>query len=323
MSAERSLSIGVDIGGTTIKSGVVDISKGKVLKTTVTDTPIASSLDIAKLVARQVNILLHSYPEIVEVGVGVPGSLNQERTHVQYPPNFPLWGNEPFIEHLQKELPHFDKVEIDNDANAATLAEATFGAGKGESHFLLVTLGTGVGGGIWSNGFIYRGKFGGAGEFGHISIDYNGPICGCGSKGCIEAFIGKDYLVSRTTNKLLGSKITSSLTKWLPSKALEPKHMAEAALAGDLFAQEVLSEAGTMLGVAMANVAKLLDVRTFIVSGGIAEAGELIISSSRISLENNVFANQKGSVSLVESKLGLQSGVIGASLLPSFFTTSL
>ena len=323
MSDERSLSIGVDIGGTTIKSGVVDIAKGKVLKTTITDTPRAASIDIAKLVARQVNVLLHSYPEIVEVGVGVPGSLNEERTLVQFPPNFPLWANEPFVEYLRKELPHFDKVEIDNDANAATLAEATFGAGKGESHFLLATLGTGVGGGIWSEGAIYRGKFGGAGEFGHVSIDYDGPVCGCGAKGCIEAFIGKDYLVSRTSNKLLGSKINSSLTKLLPSKALEPKHIAEAANAGDVFAKEILSEVGMMLGVALASVAKLLDIRTFIIAGGIAEAGELIISSARISLENSVFANQKGSVSLIESKLGLQSGIIGASLLPSFFTTSL
>lgn len=323
MSDERSLSIGVDIGGTTIKSGVVDIAKGKVLKTTVTDTPKASSIDIAKLVARQVNILLHSYPEIVEVGVGVPGSLNQERTLVQYPPNFPLWQNEPFLQYLRKELPHFDKVEIDNDANAGTLAEATFGAGKDESHFLFVTLGTGVGGGIWSDGVIYRGKYGGAGEFGHVSIDYDGPVCGCGANGCIEAFVGKDYLISRTTNKLLGSKINSSLAKLLPSKSLDPKLIAEAASTGDVFAKEVLSEVGMMLGIAMASVAKLLDIRTFIVSGGIAEAGELILLSARFSLENNVFANQKGSVSIIESKLGIQSGIIGASLLPSYYTISL
>jgi glucokinase len=319
VSEERRLSIGVDIGGTTIKSGVVDTAKGKVVKTITTDTPRATSIDIAKLVSRQVNVLLHSFPEIVEVGVGVPGSLNEERTLVQYPPNFPLWANEPFAEYLRKELPHFDKVEIDNDANAATLAEATFGAGKEESHFLLVTLGTGVGGGIWSDGVIYRGKFGGAGEFGHISIDYNGPSCGCGAKGCIEAFIGKDYLISRTTNTLLGNKITSSLTKWLPSKNLEPKHIAEAAMAGDVFAKDVLSEVGMMLGAAMANVAKLLDIRTFIIAGGIAEAGELILSSARNSLENNVFANQKGSVTILESKLGIQSGIIGAALLPQIF----
>jgi glucokinase len=318
VSPERQLSIGVDIGGTTIKSGVVDTAKGKVLKTTIADTPRANSKDIAKLVARQINILLHSFTEITQVGVGVPGSLNEERTLVQYPPNFPLWESEPFAEYLRKELPHFDKVEIDNDANAATLAEATLGAGKGESHFLLATLGTGVGGGIWSNGCIYRGKYGGAGEFGHISIDYNGPLCGCGAKGCIEAFIGKNYLVTRTIEKLLSSGSASSLTKYLPTKSLDPKHISEAANNGDVFAQGVLTEAGIMLGSAMASVAKLLDIRTFIVSGGIAEAGEHLLKPARTALLDNVFTNQKIDTILISSSLGEDTGIIGASLLPTY-----
>lgn len=321
MSTTTRCSIGVDIGGTTIKSGVVDISTGKVLKSISVDTPNATSKDIAKLVARQVNILLHSYPEIADVGIGVPGSLNENRTHVRFPPNFPLWEDEPFDEYLRKELPYFDRIVLDNDANAATLAEATYGAGRGESHFVLVTLGTGVGGGIWSDGAIYRGKYGGAGEFGHISIDHNGPLCGCGARGCIESYIGKDYLLSRTITKLQESKSSSSLTTFLHSNSIDPKQITIAALNGDIFAKGILSEAGALLGVAMASAAKLLDIRTFIVAGGIAEAGELLLSSAKNSLIKNVFANQRDTITLLTGQLGLKAGIIGSAYLPNYHTS--
>ena len=312
---EKRLVIGVDIGGTIIKCGVVDPAKGKVLKEISTATPNANSHDIAKLVARQVNILSHSYPDIMDVGIGVPGSLNPERTLAKYPPNFPLWSEEPLAEYVKQALPHFDRVEMDNDANAATLAEATFGAGKKEKYFLLATLGTGVGGGIWADGAIFRGAFGGAGEFGHISIAYDGDECNCGSRGCIEAYIGRQYLIKRTVAKLTTSKTPSSLRSKLPPNLLDPKDITEAAMNGDAFAIDVLKESGNLLGVAFANVAKLLDIRTFIVTGGIAEAKELLLVSARESLIGNVFVNQKESVRIVESKLANKAGVIGAALL--------
>jgi glucokinase len=306
--------IGVDIGGTTIKSGVVDTEKGTVLAHQSVDTPNATSQEIAKLVASQARILLTSYPEIKSIGVGVPGSLNAERTLVQYPPNFPKWKEEPFPKYLRAELPEFDSVEIDNDANVATRAEATFGVGKGEKYFLLATLGTGVGGGIWSEGMIYRGAYGGAGEFGHISIAYNGEKCNCGATGCLEAYIGKEYLIRRALKKL-DDKNVNSLLRQIPRNEIGVKYISEAANAGDEFAKGVLTEAGMMLGQAFASVAKLLDIRTFVVSGGIAEAGELIIAPARESLTANVFENQRNTVKLFESKLGIHSGIVGAALL--------
>ncbi len=309
------LVIGVDIGGTIIKCGVVDLKKGKVLKEISTPTPNATAKDIAKLVARQVNILSHSYPDIMNVGIGVPGSLNVERTLVKYPPNFPMWQEEPLAEYVKEALPHFDRVAIDNDADAATLAEATYGAGKDQDLFLLVTLGTGVGGGIWMNAAVFRGSEGGAGEFGHISIAYDGEQCNCGSRGCIEAYIGRDYLIKRTVAKLLASKTASSLRSKLPPNLLDPKDITEAAIAGDTFAKDILKEAGTLLGVAMGNVAKLLDIRTFIVTGGIAQAKELLLAPAQESLVRNVFMNQQLAVRILESKLGNKAGIIGAALL--------
>lgn len=310
----QGLRIGVDIGGTTIKSGVVDVKQGTIFEYLSVDTPNATSQEIARLVASQVRILLKSYPDIINVGVGVPGSVDPERKLVQFPPNLPKWKVEPFAEYLRAELPEFDRVEIDNDANVATLSEATFGRGKGEEYFLLATLGTGVGGGIWSDGKIYRGAYGGAGEFGHISIAYNGEKCNCGATGCLEAYIGKEYLIRRTLRKLDGDNITSLLVQMSPHE-IGVKNISEAAELGDKFAKEVLAEAGMMLGQAFASVAKLLDIRTFIVSGGIAEAGELIIGPARESLRANVFENQRDTVKLFESKLGIHSGIVGAALL--------
>jgi len=150
--APGTLAVGVDIGGTTIKLGVVDISKGKVLRETSFTTPNATARDTAAMLARHVNVLIHQYPEITAIGIGVPGAMNLERTVAQYPPNFPKWEAEPFAEYVKDAIPISELVVMDNDAKAAALAEQRFGAAKDEQFFLLATLGTGVGGAIIAGG---------------------------------------------------------------------------------------------------------------------------------------------------------------------------
>src|ERR1043165_128261 len=210
MSEPNAQAIGVDVGGTSIKFAVVDLEKGKVLKETSCPTPNASSDEIAALVARHCNVLVHSYPDLLRVGIGVPGAMNPERTIVHYPPNFPKWTEEPFADLVASKLQTIDAVMMDNDAKCAALAEMHFGAAKDEKFFLLATLGTGVGGAIVSNGEIYRGAFGGAGEFGHVIIDHNGPISLSGIRGVLEGYIGQRYLSERTLEKLASSKTQSS-----------------------------------------------------------------------------------------------------------------
>src|SRR5947209_2857787 len=132
---QSALAIGVDIGGTSIKLGVVDLLKGKILRETSFKTPNATARETAAMIAKHVNILVHSHPDITAIGIGVPGAMNMERTLVNYPPNFPKWEVEPFAEMVKEALPISEVVVMDNDAKAAALAEQTFGAAKGEQFF--------------------------------------------------------------------------------------------------------------------------------------------------------------------------------------------
>ena len=307
--------IGVDIGGTSIKFAVVDITNGKVLKETSCPTPNGTAKEVAALVARYANVLIHSYNHITRVGIGVPGAMNATRTIVNYPPNFTKWTSERFAEMVADELPIVEHVAMDNDAKCAALAEMYFGAAKNENFFLLATLGTGVGGAIVSNGEIFRGAFGGAGEFGHVMIDMNGHESLSGIRGVLEAYIGQRYLSERTLEKLSSGKIKSSLRSFLASRNLEPKDIADAAANGDEFAREVLAEAGGYLGTAMGTVATLLDIRLFIVTGGVAQAGDLLLDPARTALREHVLAHQRDSVEIRQAKLGIKAGVIGAAML--------
>ena len=310
-----TLAVGVDIGGTTIKLGVVDLGKGKILRETSFTTPNATARDTAAILARHVHVLIHQYPEITAIGIGVPGAMNIERTLAQYPPNFPKWEAEPFAKYVKEAIPISELVIMDNDAKAAALAEQKFGAGKDEKFFLLATLGTGVGGAIVADGKIFRGAFGGAGEFGHIMINYNGPESNSGIRGCLEAYLGQKYLSTQAIEKIKLSKKPSVLRSFLPNGNLEPKDIYEAAQSGDEFAKEVLADAGMILGIGFASVATLLDIRLFLVTGGIAQAGDLLLNPAREAIRKNVLAHQRNSVEIRQAKLVTTAGIIGAALL--------
>jgi len=140
---------GIDIGGTTIKLGVIDAASGSIVAEASSPTPQTGSRAVAEEIARMVRELKSAYPEIDRIGAGVPGSMNVDRSLVRYPPNMIGWKEEPLPKYLTELLPEFKRIEVDNDANVAALAEAHHGSGRGLSHFLLITLGTGVGGAIY------------------------------------------------------------------------------------------------------------------------------------------------------------------------------
>ncbi len=309
------LAIGIDIGGTSVKLGVVDLLKGKILRETSFKTPDVTAKDMAALLARHIHVLIHQHSEITAIGIGVPGAMNLERTLVQYPPNFPKWEVEPLAEFVKEVVPIAETVVMDNDAKVAALAEQKFGAAKDEQFFLLATLGTGVGGAIIADGKIFRGAYGGAGEFGHIMIDYNGPESNSGIRGCLEAYMGQKYLSSQAIEKIKLSKKPSVLRSFLPNGNLEPKDIFEAAGSGDEFAKEVLADAGMILGIGFASVATLLDIRLFLVTGGVAQAGDLLLDSAREALRKNVLEHQRSTVEIRPAKLVTTAGIIGAALL--------
>jgi glucokinase len=314
------IAVGVDIGGTSIKFGIVETNTGEIVRESRTPTPVGVQNVIAA-VAQGVRALTSNDPVLCSVGVGVPGAMDRDRKVVRYPPNLPGWEEVPVQHLLHESLPGY-AVEVDNDAKVATLAEAKLGAGRGLSHFLLVTLGTGVGGGIWveEGAFtgILRGASGGAGEFGHITIDHNGPLCACGSRGCIEAYLGNSYLSRRTEEKLAKDPTIKSRlrnTRGPSDHPITPKSIAEAMNEGDAFARSVYEEAGTLLGVALSNVATLLDLHVFIVGGGVAGAGDVLFEAALSSLKAHVLKNQRDLVEIRRAHFGSNAGIVGAALL--------
>jgi glucokinase len=204
-------------------------------------------------------------------------------------------------------------VKIENDANAAAIAESRFGAGKKFPNFLFVIWGTGVGGGIILDNKIYRGPTGGAGEIGHVSIDYNGPPCNCGSRGCVEAYVGQRYLSQRTAEKLKSRRESKmmELVKGDTTK-LEPEVIARAAHEGDSLAKEVLTEAGTLLGVAIADVMNVMDLRVSIIGGGISGAGDFVIQAIQDSVRERVLRPLQHDIRVLPAELGNNAGILGA-----------
>jgi len=205
------------------------------------------------------------------------------------------------------------RIRVENDANAAAIAESRFGAGKKFDNFLFVIWGTGVGGGIILNNRIYRGPSGGAGEIGHCSIDYNGPECNCGNRGCVEAYIGQRYLSRRTAEKLKSrpdSKILELVNGDLSK--LEPMYLAEAAQKRDQLAREMLVEAGTLLGVAIAAVMNVMDLRVSIIGGGVSAAGGFVLDAIEQSVKSRVLKPLQSDIRVLQAQLGNDAGILGA-----------
>jgi glucokinase len=306
------LVIGVDLGGTNVKTGLVS-NEGKILyQNKFPSNASGSRWEVIK----QIELSAHDAmehaggAEIRGVGVGSPGMVD-DRGVVKGPPNFADFDGIPLQAELERvfSLP----VRVENDANAAAIAESRFGAGKPFPDFLFVIWGTGVGGGIISHGRIFRGPTGGAGEIGHICIDYNGPPCNCGSRGCVEAYVGQRYLSQRAMAKLANhpdSKLLE-LVGGNPEN-IEPVYIAQAARAGDVFARDVLIEAGTLLGVALGAVMNTMDLRVSIIGGGISASGEFVMDAIKKSVQEHVLKPSRPDIRVLPAKLGNNAGILGA-----------
>lgn len=323
----RAYTIGIDLGGTTIKGGVVD-ENGSIAYSTNVETK--ADQGPATVIRQMVHIIEELFShckreEVAGIGVGAPGVVSIDGGLVKHPPNIAGWTEVELAEELRK---HFHiSVEVENDANVAALAEARFGAGFGEKNFLFVIWGTGVGGGIILDGEIFRGPTGGAGEIGHTTIDYNGPQCGCGNRGCVEAFVGQKYLSQRARQQLL-----PLMKSWkegsipAPSRILElvkgnldlvePAVLSAAAREGDVVARKILFEGGEMLGVAIASAFNLFDLRLAIIGGGISAVDPFVFEAIERTVRSRVLAGSRSDVRVRPAALGNRAGILGAALLP-------
>ena len=283
----RKVAIGVDVGGGTVKFGLVD-EKGTILERDVRPTGAENGPNaVLRTVGEGLQAMIGKAPDAVGVGVGFPGVVNH-RKQVCWPPNFPGWEVVDPAEHLRPMIGDSIPLVIENDANVAAWAEATIGSAAGEPHFLYVTLGTGIGGCIISDGKIWRGATGGAGEIGHMTVDVNGPICNCGARGCVEAYIGSRYMTSYARQKMRRYPESMLHEMMNGGKELTPQLINEAAEGGDIFAQNFLTELGRILGAALAGALNACDLHLCIVGGGLSQAETFLLGQARRTLRARV-----------------------------------
>lgn len=315
MNNKNKYAIGVDLGGSSIKLGIVT-NTGRIIKkiSLRTEAEKGPKKVIEKIISGIKELIENSKYKISGIGIGCPGVVTPGKGIVENPPNLPGWDKVNIGKIVSQE---FSKtVFVDNDANAAAIGELTFGSGKKYKSFIMITLGTGVGGGIVIDKKIYHGDFGAAGEIGHISIDYNGPKCNCGSFGCIEAYAGNLYLRERVRTELKKhpeSKIWKLIGNDLSK--VSPRNIQDAAESGDAFAKSVINELGFHLGSAFASLCNVLDISVFIIGGGIAGFGKPLFDSIEKTISRRVLAPIKPRVRVLPAKLKNDAGIKGASAL--------
>jgi glucokinase len=302
-------AIGIDIGGTKIAGGLVD-EQGKIVRELKVSTP---STDPDAIVAAVVDLAnqLSEGESVIGVGVAAAGFVDAERENIVYAPNL-SWRNEPFKAKLEAriELP----VLIENDARAAGWAEFQHGAGVGASHMILLTIGTGVGGAVVSDSKLQRGKFGFAGELGHVRMVPNGLLCGCGQHGCIEQY-GSGTALLRSAQALAASGTAegarlAALTAQVGT--LTGAEVYQAISEGDPGALRLLAEVGSWLGQAIATLCAAIDPEVVVIGGGVSSAGDLLLDPIRESYLAHLPARDyRPKLNIVPAKFLNDAGVIG------------
>lgn len=306
-----ALACGVDVGGTKILGGVVD-EKGTIVEELRVTSP-ATDPDAIQTAIASVVLELKSRHEISSVGVGAAGYIDKARSTVMFAPNI-AWRDVNLRQGLEKQIDL--PVVIENDANAAAWGEFAYGAGADVEDLLLVTVGTGVGGGLVLDGQLYRGAYGVGAEIGHMRIVPNGIVCGCGNLGCYEQYASGNALVRDVrAAAVAGDPRTSALVERAggdPGKIVGPM-VTEVAQDGDPFAIEALATLGTWLGEGIASLTAVLDPAVVAVGGGVADADELLLGPARTAFRNQLTGRgHRPELDIRRASLGNNAGVIGA-----------
>ena len=320
-------ALGIDLGGTAIKAAIVDEKSGILADRRVpTDTASGPEGIVVQLsgIIHDLYLLASETMDPAQcagIGLGAPGAVNADTGTLSYPPNLPGWSVVPLRDNLQHYLKQHNELSIpvfiDNDANAAALGEALYGAGREFRDFLLVTLGTGVGGGIILGRKLYRGPSGTAGEVGFMIIDFEGSSIHSGIKGTLESLIGKKSIVELARRMIEASPSGSSVGRFCDNDyaKLSPRHLEHAAKEGDAVSLAVWNRTGSMLGTGLANVVALMDIRKFVIGGGISGAGSLIFDPALDQLRRSTLPSMHDGLELVPALLGNKAGMYGAAAL--------
>lgn len=312
----KKYRIGVDVGGTNVKIALVD-KEGSIIysNTTPTRAEMGYEYTISNIKQAIIDLMKETKTDsssIEGIGFGFPGQIDCDAGIVRVSPNIPGWTNVPIAKIIEKEFGIPTKV--DNDVRCAALGELAFGAGKGCKNLICITVGTGIGSGLIVNGKLVRGADNAAGEIGHIKLQmHDGPICGCGDSGCLEAFASGPSIVAMAQEYILGGKSTKY--RELANPDITPYIVAEAAKQGDKVAQKIFERMGKYIGIGLASVVNLLNPEKIVIGGGVADAGDILFKPLTDTLKKRAMPIQAKSVSVVPAQLGNAAGVIGASLL--------
>jgi glucokinase len=321
-TAQSTSFVGVDLGGTTLSAAVVDVQSGDVLGRHRVPTLAREGHDV--VMARTADLIDAVVADaglgkdvIGGVGVGAPGVLDLERGMTLFLPNLPgEWRNVPLKATIENRVGL--QVSLLNDVRSFTLGEKTFGAGRDVETLVGIAIGTGIGGGLVIDGKLHLGLEGTAGEVGHHVIDPYGPRCGCGSRGCLEAFASGAAITAMALKAITQGRTTriAELVSY-DLNEVTPEVISRAALDGDAIAQEIYERAGFCIGVGVANLIAIISPQMVVIGGGVAQAGDLLFGPIRRTARARVHVTPIDQVEIVPAELGTDAGLIGAAVWAS------
>jgi glucokinase len=295
--------ISIDLGGTNLKAGLLDL-KYKIKKKRVLDTrKFPGKNGLIEAIALAINSIISDAglkrSDCMGVGLGVPGPVDAEKGIVHFFPNIPGWREVRLASVLRKKTGL--SVSLDNDAKMMARAEYGLGKGRGFKNVLCITLGTGVGGGIILNGKLHRGLDNAAGEFGHLPINEDGPLCNCGGRACLEAYVGNTRIM-REGEKLFKRRISL-------------EELSLLAYRNNKLALKVWRDAGKRLGIGLTAMVNVLNLDAIVIGGGVAQAGKVLFDKVKETIKERAMSVQSKRVKVFKAKLGKDAGLIGAAIL--------
>ena len=304
-------AIGIDIGGTKVLGGVVT-GAGEILATARRDTPREGGRALTEAIANVATELVQQYP-VDSIGVSAAGFISSDRQTMLATPNISNWNGVNLVKELTEILEK--KIVLENDANAAAWGEFKFGAGRGRNDLMMLTLGTGVGGGLILGGSVFRGAFGIGAELGHIRIVPDGQLCGCGIRGCLEQYASGSALMRHAREAIDASPL---LARNLLDRGdgtiegLRGNHITEAARDGDPVAIAAFNTMATYLGAGIASLCAVIDPSCVVLGGGVFDAGELFLGPTRdAALRLIPFSGKHPYPEIVAAVLGNHAGLVG------------
>lgn len=310
-----SYYVGIDLGGTNTKIGLVD-AEGNIIFTTIVKTDSKEGYEktverLSKILIEQVKSANIDFEDVNGVGLGVPGPVVNERI-VKFWANFPWKPNVDLASEFEK---HLNKpVKVDNDVNVITLGEMWKGSAAGYKNVLGLAIGTGIGGGVIINGKLVSGKNGAGGEVGHIKVEKDGKLCGCGQFGCWEAYASATGIIREANSRLAVNK-NNLLAQKVEGRELEAKDIFDAAKEGDEFALSLVEYEAEYIALGIGNLLNILDTEIIVIGGGVSLAGPILFDKVNEKLKEYALPTTLENLKIVPATLGNDAGIIGAAYL--------